>query len=89
MLHIKRSGLQERDFTALGCRRQGAGGAGAQFYNSSVARQGDLGSKLPKGPAQARRSPLAYETLTAARLLCWRHERLRAFVAGSARVVGR
>jgi hypothetical protein len=42
---------------------QGAGGAGAQFYNSSVARQGDLGSKLPKGPAQARRPALAPQAL--------------------------
>ena len=32
---------------------QGRGGAGAQFYNSSVAKEGDVGSKIPKGPAAA------------------------------------
>jgi len=32
---------------------QGTGGAGAQFQNSSVARAGDVGSKLPRMPSQA------------------------------------
>lgn len=32
---------------------QSTGGAGAQFQNSSVARQGDAGSRLPMGPIQA------------------------------------
>jgi len=32
---------------------QGTGGAGAQFQNTSVARQGDLGSSLPHGPPSA------------------------------------
>jgi len=32
---------------------QGTGGAGAQFQNSSVAKQGDVGSKLPQGPSMA------------------------------------
>ena len=32
---------------------QGKGGAGAQFYNSSLAKQGDMGSKLPQMPSQA------------------------------------
>eukprot|EP00041_Stephanoeca_diplocostata_P005157 m.57506 g.57506 ORF g.57506 m.57506 type:complete len:433 (+) comp15607_c0_seq1:87-1385(+) len=32
---------------------QGIGGAGAQFENSSVAKLGDAGSKLPAGPSQA------------------------------------
>jgi len=32
---------------------QGIGGAGAQFQNSSVAKEGDVGSQLPKMPAQA------------------------------------
>lgn len=32
---------------------QGRGGAGAQFANSSVAKEGDVGSRLPKGPPEA------------------------------------
>lgn len=32
---------------------QGVGGAGAQFQNSSVMRQGDAGSALPRGPPAA------------------------------------
>ena len=32
---------------------QGLGGAGAQFQNSSVAKQGDYGSNLPAMPSQA------------------------------------
>ena len=32
---------------------QGIGGAGAQFQNSSVAQQGDMGSRLPPMPSQA------------------------------------
>ena len=32
---------------------QGTGGAGAQFQNSSVAKAGDVGSKLPAMPSQA------------------------------------
>jgi len=34
-------------------RGQGIGGAGAQFQNSSVAKQGDVGSELPPMPSQA------------------------------------
>lgn len=41
---------------------QGIGGAGAQFENSSVAKLGDAGSKLPAGPSQAAwRAGQAYE----------------------------
>ena len=32
---------------------QGTGGAGAQFENTSVAKEGDLGSQLPMGPSRA------------------------------------
>lgn len=35
-------------------RGQGIGGAGASFQNSTLSRQGDLGSALPKGPASAK-----------------------------------
>ena len=32
---------------------QGIGGGGASFENSSYAKQGDIGSKLPQMPPQA------------------------------------
>jgi len=31
---------------------QGTGGAGAQYQNTSIAKEGDMGSKLPLGPAE-------------------------------------
>ena len=41
---------------------QGVGGAGAQFQNSSVMRQGDAGSALPRGPPAAVWRPRELET---------------------------
>ena len=32
---------------------QSTGGAGAQYQNTSLAKEGDAGSKLPEMPAQA------------------------------------